>query len=595
MLAISYTRFSSAKQSSGDSLRRQMHLASQWCEKHGLTLDTSSHFHDAGKSGWSGENVRTGALAELLGKVQSGKIPRGTVLLIEDLDRLTRTGLTVAVPLLLTILASGLDIVTLQDGKHWTHAGMSDMTEFVMSVMLLARGNNESQRKSQLVSAAFQANRDKLSRQIFGSAPGWLTRADKTKKWRIVSEHAKVVRRVFELSAAGWGSIQIARKANAENWPVPTRTTSKKTVGWHSRLAGHLLRSRQVLGEHTYRLRGYDATEAHWRGRSTGITIADFYPRIVSDDLWHRAQAAIATRRAAPARRDAQYYNIWSGRMFCGNCGAAMFRRTELRSESKSKRKLKSKQRPKSVSGIFKCSEAMVGRGACKSCAIKPVDRTLLSEVCALASSYMPSPGGHDHSAALGIAKSRIADIDAAAERVAIAIVETGDALPALLTKATELAASRTALASDVAELESKLNAGTGDMLDTAYADSVLAILYQPGTKAAAIRAEFNARLRQAVRAIWLFPYDCAVVAFAGGLKPLVVPLAPKGKVIDGQRLLTGEKFREFTTVGAVNLPAPRYVNPDDIGKAKEDLLENDNAKKKHPIKAVRKKAAQSV
>src|ERR1035437_5901992 len=283
MLAISYTRFSSAKQSSGDSLRRQMHLASQWCEKHGLTLDTSSHFHDAGKSGWSGENVRTGALAELLAKVHSGEIPRGTVLLIEDLDRLTRMGLTNAVPLLLTILSSGLDIVTLQDGKHWILAGMSDMTEFVMSVMLLARGNNESQRKWQLVSAAFQANRDKHSRQIFGSAPGWLTRTDKTKKWRIVSEHAKVVRRVFELSAAGWGSIQIARKANAENWPVPTRTTSKKTAGWHSRLAGHLLRSRQVLGEHTYRLRGYEATDAHWRGRSTGITIADFYPRIVSD------------------------------------------------------------------------------------------------------------------------------------------------------------------------------------------------------------------------------------------------------------------------------------------------------------------------
>jgi hypothetical protein len=194
----------------------------------------------------------------------------------------------------------------------------------------------------------------------------------------------------------------------------------------------------------------------------------------------------------------------------------------------------------------------------------------------------------------MDIAKSRITDIDAAAERVAIAIAETGDALPALLTKATELAASRTALASEVAELESKLIAGSGDMLDTVYADSVLAILYQPGTKAAAIRAEFNARLRQAVRAIWLFPYDCAVVAFAGGLKPLVVPLAPKGKVIEGQRLSFGEKFREFTTVGAVNLPAPRYVSPDDLVKAKEDLLENVKVKK-HPAKVVRKKAAKSV
>lgn len=587
MLAISYTRFSSTKQSRGDSFRRQTQLASQWCEENGLTLDTTPHFHDAGKSGWSGENVRTGALSQLLAKVQKGEIPRGTVLLIEDLDRLTRMGLPVAVPLLLSILASGLDIVTLQDRKRWTHAGMKDMSEFVMSVMLLARGHNESERKSVLVRKAFQANRDKQSRQIFGSAPGWLTRTDKTKKWKVVPAHAKVVRRVFELSAAGWGSIQIARKATAENWPVPTRTTTQKRTVWHSRLAGHLLRSRQVLGEHTYRLRGYEETEAHWRGRSTGITIADFYPRIVSDELWHRAQAAIATRRSAPARRDAQYFNIWSGRMFCGNCGASMFRRTELRSESKSERKLKQnlevkqqKQDSKPVSGIFKCSEAAVGRGTCKSCAIKPVDRTLLREVCALASSYMPSSAGQDHSEALAIAKSRLAEIDAAAERVAIALAETGDALPALITKSKELALSRSALAANVTDLESKLVAGAGDMLDTAYADSVLAILYKRGTDAAAIRAEFNARLRQAVRAIWLFPYDCAVVAFAGGIKPLVVPLAPKGKVIEGQRLPIGEKFRQFTRVGASNLPAPRYFNPKDVRAASEDLREHTEAKK---------------
>ena len=349
MLVISYTRFSTVRQSGGDSLRRQTQLAADFCAENGLTLDTSLKFHDAGKSGYSGENARTGSLAKLLTMSQSGDIPPGSLLLIENLDRLTRTDLTVAVPLLLSILAAGLDIVTLQDRKKWTHTGMQEMGEFVMSVMLLARGHNESQSKAQRIKEVFQANRDRLSNQIFGSAPGWLARENKHAAWEVVPKYADVVIRVFELAATGWGSIHIARHANANNWPVPTRL-AKQEAGWHSRMAGHLLQSRQVLGEHTFMRRGYAEQEKHWKGQTTGITVPNFYPRIIADELWHRAQAAICTRRSAPPRRDAQYFNIWSGRLFCGNCGASIHRRTEVRTNSKS------------VSGIFKCSDASSGR-----------------------------------------------------------------------------------------------------------------------------------------------------------------------------------------------------------------------------------------
>ena len=73
--------------------------------------------------------------------------------------------------------------------------------------------------------------------------------------------------------------------------------------------------------------------------------------------------------------------------------------------------------------------------------------------------------------------------------------------------------------------------AGPENLLDTVYADTVQAVLYQGGCDAAAIRAEFNGRLRQAVRAIWLFPYDGAVIEFVGAPnKRLVVSLPPKGK-----------------------------------------------------------------
>ena len=276
MLVISYTRFSTVKQAGGDSLRRQMQLAADYCAEHDLTLDASLKFHDAGKSGYSGENVRTGSLAKLLSMLQAGDIPPGSLLLIENLDRLTRTDLTVAVPLLLSLLVAGLEIVTLQDRKKWTHTGMQEMTDFVMSVMLLARGHSESQSKAKRLKEVFKANREKLSNQIFGSAPGWLKRENKLSAWEVVPEFKEVVTQVFELAATGWGSIHIAKHANANNWPVPTRL-GKQEGGWHAQMAGNLLRSRQVLGEHTFRLRGYAEQEKHWKGQSTGITVPNFY------------------------------------------------------------------------------------------------------------------------------------------------------------------------------------------------------------------------------------------------------------------------------------------------------------------------------
>lgn len=553
MLVISYTRFSTMKQSGGDSLRRQTQAAAEYCLENGLTLDTSLRFHDAGKSGYSGENARTGSLAKLLSMSKAGDIPRGSLLLIENLDRLARTDLTVAIPLLLSILMEGLDIVTLQDRKKWTYVGMQDMSDFILSVMLLARGHNESETKAKRLKEVFKAGRDKLSNQIFGSAPGWLTRENKTSEWQVVPEYAKIVTQVFELAATGWGSIHIARHANENQWPVPTRL-AKQEAGWHTQMPGNLLRSRQVLGEHTFRLRGFAEQEKHWKGLTTGITVPNFYPRIISDELWHRAQAAKNARKSAPARRDTHYFNIWSGRMFCGSCGASMQRRTEFRSNDKS------------VSGIFKCSDSSSGRSTCKSCTIRSVDAILVARICALAANYMPQPGGVDDSRALAIAKSQLAEVDMAADRIAVAIAETGGALPSLLSKAKELVDNRSKLVSKISEVESRLVAVSGDLLNSAYADSILLLLYKGSDKATEVRAEFNTRLKLAVKAIWLFPYDCAVVEYVSTSLRQLIPLPPKLSkkavqlaVKNGDALPIGQKATEFLSASAITLPVPRY------------------------------------
>jgi DNA invertase Pin-like site-specific DNA recombinase len=249
MKVISYTRFSSKRQAKGDSFRRQTEMSAKWCRENGYELDTVLHYEDLGVSAWSGANTEIGAFSEILQLAKHGKIPSGSILIIEALDRLTRQSLRAAIPLFIEILNTGLTVVTLVDGKRWTADSLDNMAEFMLSVLLLSRGFEESERKSGRLREKYEEARRTESREPFGAAPGWLVRESKSAPWTIVEEKAESVRKVFNMAIAGYGSPQIAKRANTEKWPVPTRLGGNNGI-WHVRMPGHILRQRAVLGEH---------------------------------------------------------------------------------------------------------------------------------------------------------------------------------------------------------------------------------------------------------------------------------------------------------------------------------------------------------
>jgi DNA invertase Pin-like site-specific DNA recombinase len=88
--AFSYVRFSTAQQSEGGSLNRQMALSQGYCERKGLRLDGTLTLRDLGVSAFRGDNVREGARAGFLEACRAGRVPKGSVLIVESLDRLNR-------------------------------------------------------------------------------------------------------------------------------------------------------------------------------------------------------------------------------------------------------------------------------------------------------------------------------------------------------------------------------------------------------------------------------------------------------------------------------------------------------------------------
>lgn len=496
---ISYARFSSRKQAKGLSLSRQLEAAEVWCKENGYILEADDQFKDEGRSAYSGENAAVGALSVIQNKLLTGEIERGTILIVEALDRITRQSLSKAITLMMGLVHNGLVVVTLSDGKVWDEASMNDLGSFMMSVVTLYRGHQESEIKSDRLRKTFRKHRKDNSQEAFGSAPGWLFRTSKVDHWTIDEEKAEIVRRVYELAAAGFGSKLIAKKANAEKWPVPTRFGTQEK-GWHAQMPGQLLRNRAVLGELQHRIRTHDAHAQHWQGLVVGAPIEDYYPRIVSNDLWNRARASIRTR-AATKRRDAHYYNVFSGLMYCGHCGAPIHRKSERSGHSHAQ---------------LQCSDKIAGKTECKTMAANRADPSILSAIYEYAIDALGTDERAIAMADLDALTTAIAEKQAQANNIAQAIAQSKGRAPALISLSITLAEEVDSLQQQLLEAkeEQSLHA-PGSVFDERFITEAMSFLYTPVDEIAKEkRAALHLKLARVVDTIWLFAYDLAVIRY---------------------------------------------------------------------------------
>lgn len=88
MQAIGYARWSSLEQGRGSSLERQVGLIRSFCEAKGWNL--VDQIVDEGTSAYTGANVQTGNLAALIRHIENGEVSRDVVVVVEQLDRISR-------------------------------------------------------------------------------------------------------------------------------------------------------------------------------------------------------------------------------------------------------------------------------------------------------------------------------------------------------------------------------------------------------------------------------------------------------------------------------------------------------------------------
>ena len=289
-----------------------------YARNHGLTLDTSLTFHDEGVSAFRGKNREQGALRQFIEAVDTGKVPSDSWLLVESLDRLSRSGARPAYRLLDELLEKGLTVVTLTDNRAYSAATMdSDPMELLVSLLVFARAHEESATKSKRVAAAWEAKQKeaaKSGKPTTARCPTWLRLSDDRSEYVLNPERAEVVRRVYEMAGtASMGQATIVKQLNSEG--VPTFGPSQR---WATSTLNRLLSNRATVGE-------YQPTTLKdgMRGPAGG-PVRCFYPAVITEELFLSVQEARNSRQTGGrGRKGKSFTNLFTGLAKC-TCGAPL-------------------------------------------------------------------------------------------------------------------------------------------------------------------------------------------------------------------------------------------------------------------------------
>jgi len=417
--AYSYLRFSTPEQAKGDSSRRQTDLAERYAAKHGLTLDTSLRMTDEGVSAFRAKNIKTGALGRFLRLVEDGFVEEGSFLLVENLDRVSRARPWDALLVFQNIINAGVIIVTLQDERVWSEEDLRENPFRIFeSLFAMIRANQESETKSRRLKAVWEHKRRTAGTKAMTSrAPGWLRLEGQPARFVVNEDRAAVVRRIFEMTAAGIGQHRIAETLNTEGVPC-----FGKAAHWHRSYIKKLLENPAVIGTLIPHELVYEGSQ---RLRKPHAAVPGYYPAIVDEALFQGVQAQKLDKRAPPVRQGV-VANLFGGLARCPQCSGSMTR--------------VSKGSKKGGKPYLVCSRAKAGAG-CQYRAVKldQVEHALFRDIGWVTAT---APSGDD-------------TIDQRLQQIETATSVLGDQIGALVA---ELADTRSpAIRARLAELEEAL------------------------------------------------------------------------------------------------------------------------------------------
>jgi len=311
--AYIYARFSTMEQAKGHSLERQISLATAFVEQNGWRLDET--FSDEGKSAFHGANREDGS--SLFGfekRAREGEFKQGAVLVVENIDRLSRQGAKAAARLIWMLNENGVDVATFQDGHVYKSGDEADLMDLFSIIVKAQLAYEESLKKSKRISAVWNAKHRAVMNgertPISRKTPEWI--CIKEGEYALVERRVEILNEIYDDYISGLGEHYIVKKLNdrkEENWG--------RGNGWHRSYIHKCLVNRRVLGEYIIHPR-------HDIQRRGEVLHSSYYPQAITAEKFNKAQLVRAGRQRTGGAMQNAASNLFSGIAKCDVCGGTM-------------------------------------------------------------------------------------------------------------------------------------------------------------------------------------------------------------------------------------------------------------------------------
>lgn len=354
--AYAYIRFSSSKQREGDSLRRQLESCLNYCSQNSLILD-EREFRDFGKSAYKKANIKKGsALSAFLALVESEEIPKGSYLLIESIDRLSRADIYSALMLFGSIINNGIKIVEISKNQIYTSETLTQLGPMLAIMADTLRAHDESRIKGIRSRANWQRRKDNsktFATPITRECPRWLRVSTDGSGYEVLKDKVDSIRQVFEMRKMGLGASAIANRCNEQKLTVPG-----KGGVWHTSLINRLIKNRALIGEYQPHITNDEGVRV-----PDGEPLKAFYPRVIDVGLFETVQQINFKSKEFPKKRSSSNRNFLNGIIFC-SCGAPLHRKLKSTWELDISR--------------YYCSQTLLKAASCKSVDCKSIEDTMM-------------------------------------------------------------------------------------------------------------------------------------------------------------------------------------------------------------------------
>lgn len=287
----SYARVSTLSQIDGFGIQRQVNTINQFIQymvlDHRLpfTLDVDNFVQMVaeGKSAFKGKNWNPKTkLGQYRQQVMNGAVPE-SVLIVENIDRLTRLDPFQAVEIISGMINRGCTILEIETGMTYSRYIPESITVLTMQIN---RANGESKRKSIMMKKSHENRFAKVSRV----RPRWfdVVEIDGVKQYR-PNDTAKAIQKMYADYVNGIGAAHIVRTYgttdNGKQWTLVTvlRALSDKRVADDPR-----------------------------------------YPAIVDKELYERVQVMKLASNKAGNTHQKNMLNIFTGMSRCPLCDQAI-------------------------------------------------------------------------------------------------------------------------------------------------------------------------------------------------------------------------------------------------------------------------------